>query len=66
MRRAKASKPCLKDKSYAYMTFAMLLHFLPVGSFKEAFSRPEGPYRYPMPWDSMSWDSMSWGGGKND
>jgi len=53
MRRLKASIPACKQLFTNYMTFDISMHLLPFGSFKEAFSRPEGPYRSPMPWGPL-------------
>jgi hypothetical protein len=44
------------DTPFVYKFKCIIYHstlyciFCPMGSFKEAFRRPEGPYRSPMPW----------------
>jgi hypothetical protein len=43
-----------------YMTIDIYYIFFRFSSFKEACSRPEGPYRFPMPWGPLKYNNISY------
>jgi hypothetical protein len=42
------------------MTIDIYYIFFRFSSFKEACSRPEGPYRFPMPWGPLKYNNISY------